>query len=164
MHDWFAELTMYSAWMAIALAVIALVFELRNRLRKSERDRLVASINNHISPAVAASPEEVVFDIEALIDSQFAHNLELENKLREDLQSLAILSVVNDRVIPETLLSVTERLRNPETFGRWQRFVNDWVETEEQTPIESLPEADRRRGIYELGKKKRMIARKLLSA
>ena len=159
MDDWFAELTMYAAWAAISFGAVALLFELRNRYRKSQRDRLVASIRSQMTDNIAAAPEHVVSDINALAETRFAPNPELERKLRQDLQSLAILSILDDRVIPKTLLSLSEYLRDPEDIRRCLNFVSGWASSKNPSPMEKFAEAQR--GQYEYSKKKRKIAREL---
>jgi hypothetical protein len=165
MNDLFAQYSMYAAWLAIAYLAIAFGFEIRNRFRKAQRDRLVDSLNRSLgsqfSDSAALASEMVVGDMEYFTQAQFAGDGEFERKLQNDLQSLAILSIIDDAVIARTALSLKGRLRNSEDRSRWLGFINAWVQRHEMPPFGKLMSDEARRGIHEYAKKKRMLVREL---
>ena len=106
--DWFSEVSTIFAVAATMAAIFAIAFELRSRRRKVERDRIVAIIEERM-PDRGNVSDAALADIEAFVTAQLSQS-EIRWKLADHLHRLALLAIIDDRIIFQTAASVREQL------------------------------------------------------
>lgn len=161
--DWFSEISTISAVIATGAACFAIAFELRSRRRKIERDRIVALIKERMPDRDNIS-DVALADIEAFISARLSQPV-LRHKLTKDLQDLALLAIIDDRIIFQTTKNVRDQLQrrglSPDDRKRWVDFVIHWLKSNDQAALPLPERSDEARKNAEYNKKKKMLGAEL---
>ena len=167
MTDWFATGTSIIAAVVIIAALVVLWLDYQTRRRKAGRARIVAQLSSEISWPDQQLVETLLFDMEHAIGETFQQNPDLYSKLKEDLQKIALLAIIDDRIIQEAADRIRSDLfsrgLNSSEKQRLIGFVWDWLGKEEQ----KLPfplKLDRDQAQHEFQKKTRLLLQELQKA
>jgi len=152
--DFFSLASNWLALIAIVAALAVIFIEWRSRRRKAARNRVAAVIEKRL-PSIQQVSDIALADMEEFIDAHIGQSEELRERLTRDLQRLALLAIVDDKVIVQTVANLRAHLASrritPDDRRRWMTFLVNWLQSKDQSDLLSAsagPDEVRQRAEY----------------
>ncbi|KQZ00317.1 hypothetical protein ASD45_05160 [Pseudolabrys sp. Root1462] len=167
MNDWIATGTSIIAAVVIIAALVVLWLDYRSRKRKAGSARIREQISAEISWPDQKLVDALLIDMESAVGVTFQENPSLYSRLKEDLQKIALLAIIDDKIIQETAdkirTDISMHALNVAERQRLIGFVWEWLGKEEQRLPLPL-KLDREQAQHEFEKKTRLLLQELQKA